>query len=183
MAASKVPPNGGLPMIRSKANRSPGPFGLRRLRPENSCRKKSPRTRLRPRVLGRRRAGVPGCRATRRRTKGTRKPPSPKEGSRMRLSAVSSISSRIRRTIGVGVTNCPSWRLTGRRRLAMVMECGASCSLPPPLPHGFPVGCHGWLVQPCSGHCWTSQQWHTALWTPTRSRPPACLRSPREARA
>ncbi len=22
------------------------------------------------------------------------------------------------------------------------------------------VGCHGWLVQPCFWHCWTSQQWH-----------------------
>jgi len=22
-------------------------------------------------------------------------------------------------------------------------------------------GCHGWLVQPCFGHCWASQQWHT----------------------
>ncbi len=22
------------------------------------------------------------------------------------------------------------------------------------------MGCHGWLVQPCIRHCWTSQQWH-----------------------
>jgi len=21
-------------------------------------------------------------------------------------------------------------------------------------------GCHGWLAQPCTPHCWTSQPWH-----------------------
>ena len=33
------------------------------------------------------------------------------------------------------------------------------------------TGTHGWLVQPCCSHCWTSQQWHPGSWSLTLTQP------------